>query len=107
MIEEILHLFAETRKARSPGYCIFEVWESGVIQPCNRVIWDHKNLCLDHEPLVESLPWEYRFKPKAGSIKDNKKWRNAFYNMSSRFDPVHANGTRGIERILGKERKKK
>jgi hypothetical protein len=109
MIEELLSLNSGLFLAREPQHCVYEVWQNGRVEPCGKTIWTHEDLCDDHRPFVESLPYEYRYKPKAGTINEDRKHRNAFYGLSSRFDAslCYVNGRDGgqpkaIERILGK-----
>ena len=113
MIEEIRHLDEAQSIARKPHYCIYEVWQNGHIEPCNVITWTYEDLCSLHKPFVESLPWEYRYKPKAGTFDDSRKRRNAFYGLSSLYNAEIAHVSRqnpqpkAIERILGKEKKPK
>jgi len=108
MIEEITRLNDEQSLALDPNHCIYEIWNGAQIQPCGETIWTHTDLCDAHKPFVESLPWEYRFRPRAGTHA--LKYRNAFYGLPPRFNATLTPGfnqPKAIERILGKERKAK
>jgi hypothetical protein len=112
MIEELSALNHEQFLAREPYHCIYEVWQNGHIEPCGQIIWTYDDLCPLHKPFVESLPPEYRYKPKAGTVDNSRALRNAFYGLSSRFDAslgwiAKGDQPKAIERILGKEKKPK